>query len=382
MSLVILQNKDVHTLCNEALSNVLGENDPILSEDLSNVVDVGTALANANAYENFLEGLAVATSKYIFKFRQYSTKAPNVLRDSREYGQLIQKIRSALPELSQNQSYHLVNGASYDDNQFINNEVEVTIFKDRIDFEVRKSIPRDQLKNAFTSADELGTFTSMLFGLVENRLRLAMDQLIFFTMKRYLGKLVTTDSNVRVVKLLTEYKALVPTADGTLTADKALYDEGFLTYAGARIMDYKDLMGNYNVQFNEDGFETFTPSEDLHVVLYNKFVQNMGTFAKAKVFNDEFLDLPRHETVTYWQGLGDGSDSARTSIDIDIDGVNVNKSYIIGFAFDHDGLGVNHDEPSREAHYVKSGQFYNYWYKEVLGIFNDFSENAVCFVIE
>ena len=382
MALTILENKDVHTLVNETLKNVMGENTPLLNEDLTNVVDVGTALANANLYENFLEGLALATSKYIFRFREYRAKAPRVMRDSREYGQLIQKIRSALPKLDKNQSYHLVNGASYDDNQFINNEVEVTIFKDRIDFEVRKSIPRDQYKNAFTSAEKLGSFVSMLFGLVENRLELAMEQCTFYILKRYIGELVTENDSVRCVHLLTEYKAKVPTADQTLTSDKALYDEGFLVYASARIMDYKDLIQRYNTRFNKDGFETFTPEELAHVVLYNKFVQNVGTYAKSSHFNDEFIKLPKHETVAYWTGLGSGTDADRTKIEISYDETTVSKSYVIGFIFDHDALGVNHDEPSREAHYVKSGQFYNYWYKEVLGLFADFSENAICFLAD
>lgn len=382
MALTILENKDVSTLVNDALGNLLGDNAVLLSEDLTNTVDVGVALANANVYENFLEGLAVATSKYIFRFRKYTAKAPNVLRDSREYGQLIQKIRSALPKLDKNQSYHLVDGASYDDNQFVSNEVEVTIFKDRIDFEVRKSIPKDQYKNAFTSSEKLGSFVSMLFGLVENRLELAMEQLTFFTMKRYLGELITENDSVRCVHLLTDYKNEVATADATLTSAQAYYDEGFLIYAAARIMDYKDLIARYNTRFNKDGFETFTPESMAHVVLYNKFVQNVGTYAKSSHFNDEFIKLPRHETIAYWTGLGDGSNADRTKIEVEYDGTTVSKANVIGFIFDHDALGVNHDEPSREAHYVKSGQFYNYWYKEVLGLFNDFSENAICFLVD
>lgn len=382
MALTILQNTDVHTLMNDSLKNALGDNAVLVSEDLTNVVDVGVALANANAYEHWLEGMAVATAKYIFSFRKYNQKAPNILRSTQEFGQLIQKIRSKLPETFTNQSYHLVDGASYDDNQFINNEVSVKIFKDRIDFECRKSITRDQLKTAFTNATELGSFVSMLFGLVENRLELAMEEYIFWTLKRYMAEVITNNDSVRCVHLLTEYKAKVPTADGTLTADKALYDEGFLIYASARIMDYKDLLARYNTRFNEEGFQNHTPSELLHVVLYNKFVQNMGTYAKSNTFNEEFLKLPKHETVAYWTGLGDGSDADRTTVKVEYDGNTLDKSYVLGFMFDHDGAFVDHDEPSREAHYVKSGQFFNYWYKEVIGIGCDFSENAICFLLD
>ena len=382
MALVILKNKDVSTLCNDSLKMTLGETSPLVTEDLEGVVDVGTALANANAYQNFIENLMVATAKYIFRFRAYESKAPNVLRDSQEYGQLIQKIRSKLPALSTNQSWDLQDGASYDDNVFVANDAEVTIFKDRIAFEVRKSITNDQIKNAFTNATELNNFVSMQFGLVQNRLTLAIDDLIYMTINNFMGELI--NKGKCVVHLLTDYKANVPSADATLTSDTCWFDEGFLVYAGATIMDYVGLMQRYSTEFNADGFETFTPESLLHAYLSSKFVANMDTYAKADTFNAEFLKLPRHEKFEFLQGLGDKSIKDRTSIDIKIasDGTNVKQSYILGFLFDHDALGVNHNNPSVETKYVRSAQFTNYFYKECLGFFNDISENAVLFIAD
>ena len=382
MAVVILKNEQVAQLCNDSLKNTLGENAVILTEDLSNVVDVGTSLANANAYKNFLENLMVATSKYIFRYRKYESKAPNVLRDSEEYGQLIQKIKSKLPALSDNQSWDLVDNASYDDNVYIANDAEVTIFKDRVAFEVRKSITNDQIKNAFTNARELGSFVSMQFGLVQNRLTLAIDDLIYMTINNFIGELIHANKNV--VHLLTDYKANVPGADQTLTSDTCWYDEGFLVYAGSQIMDYVGLLQRYSTQFNAEGFESFTPESLLHAYLSSKFVANMGSYAKANTFNEEYLKLPRHEKFEFLQGLGDKSIKDRTSIDIKVasDGTAIKKSYILGFLFDHDALGVNHDKPSVETKYVRSGQFTNYWYKEVLGFFNDLSENAVLFIAD
>ena len=150
MSLVILKNAQVAELTNDALKNTLGENATIVTEDLDGVVDCGTALENANAYGNFLENLMIATAKYIFRFRAYESKAPNVLRDSTEFGRLIQKIRSKMPKAENNQSWEIEPYASYDDNVYTPNEVEVKIFMKRVTFEVRKSITNDQLKDAFT----------------------------------------------------------------------------------------------------------------------------------------------------------------------------------------------------------------------------------------
>ena len=388
MALITLQPKQVADLTNDALKNTLGEETTLLTENLEGVVDIGTSLANANAYKNFLENLMVATAKYIFRFREYKAKAPNVLRDNYEFGQLIQKIRTKLPETSENQSWKIQANASYDDNVYTPNEVEVKLFMDQITFEVRKSITNEQIKNAFTNATQLGNFVSMQFGYVQNRLELDLENLTYMTINNYMAELIKLNTGAnegkRVIPLLTLYKAQDPNASQGLTADKALFDKGFLIYAAAKIKDYMNLMQRYNVSFNAEEFETFTPEDLQHVCLYSQFVDNMATYAESSTFHDEFIKLPEGFKVDYWQGIGSNSLADRTKISIEVasDGTKVEKSYIIGFIFDHDALGINHDQPSVETHYVKSAQFTNYWYKEKLGMFNDLSENGIVFTLD
>ena len=388
MALITLQPKQVAELTNDALKNTLGEETTLLTENLEGVVDIGTSLANANAYKNFIENLMVATAKYIFRYREYKAKAPNVLRDNYEFGQLIQKIRTKLPKTSENQSWKIQPNASYDDNVYTPNEVEVKLFMDQITFEVRKSITNDQIKNAFTNATQLGNFVSMQFGYVQNRLELDLENLTYMTINNYMAELIklNTGGNAgkRVIPLLTLYKAQDPNASQGLTADKALFDKGFLIYAAAKIKDFMNLMQRYNVSFNAEEFETFTPEDLQHVCLYSQFVDNMATYAESSTFHDEFIKLPEGFKVDYWQGIGSNSVADRTKISIEVasDGTKVEKSYIIGFIFDHDALGINHDQPSVETHYVKSAQFTNYWYKEKLGMFNDLSENGIVFTLD
>lgn len=388
MALITLQPKQVADLTNDALKNTLGEETTLLTENLEGVVDIGISLANANAYKNFIENLMVATAKYIFRFRKYKAKAPNVLRDNYEFGQLIQKIRTKLPNTSENQSWKIQPNASYDDNVYTPNEVEVKLFMDQITFEVRKSITNEQIKNAFTSAAQLGNFVSMQFGYVQNRLELDLENLTYMTINNYMAELIklNTGGNAgkRVIPLLTLYKAQDPNADSTLTADQVLFDKGFLIYAAAKIKDFMNLMQRYNVSFNAEEFETFTPEDLQHVCLYSQFVDNMATYAESSTFHDEFIKLPEGFKVDYWQGIGSNSVADRTKISIEVasDGTKVEKSYIIGFIFDHDALGINHDQPSVETHYVKSAQFTNYWYKEKLGMFNDLSENGIVFTLD
>ena len=53
MAVVKLNTTQVKDLVNEATKQTLGEG-AIQTEDLSNVIDMGTAIANANLYENFI----------------------------------------------------------------------------------------------------------------------------------------------------------------------------------------------------------------------------------------------------------------------------------------------------------------------------------------
>ena len=384
MALITLQPKQVAELTNDALKNTLGEETTLLTEDLEGVIDVGTKLENANAYKNFIENLMVATAKYIFRYRAYKAKAPNVLRDNYEFGQLIQKIRTKLPDASENQSWNIQPNASYDDNVYTPNETEVKLFMLQITFEVRKSITNDQIKNAFTNAKQLGSFVSMQFGYVQNRLELDLENLTYMTINNYMAELIKLNSSKRVIPLLTLYKAQDPNASQSLTADKALFDKGFLIFAAAKIKDYMNLMQRYNVSFNAEEVQTFTPEDLQHVCLYSQFVDNMATYAESSTFHDEFIKLPEGFKVDYWQGIGSNSIADRTKISIEVasDGTKVEKSYIIGFIFDHDALGVNHDDPSVETKYIRSAQFTNYWYKEKLGMFNDLSENGVVFTLD
>ena len=380
MSVIILKDVDISTLANDALKNTLGESATIIPENLSGgIVDSGVAIANANAYRNFLDNLLVATSKYIFRFRAYESKAPNVLRDNSEYGRLIQKIRSKMPPARKNQSWDLQDNTSYDDNIFRANEIEVKIFKDRVAFEIQKSITNDQIKDAFTNATELGNFVSMVFGEVQNRLTVDLDNLIFYAINNYMGELI---HNTKQIKLLTMFKAEVDPAS-TLTSDDCIYDSKFLTYASSVINEYKSLMGRYSELFNLESYPTFTPDSMLHVLLLSKFRQAIEMFAQSSTFHDEYIKLPYGEETPFWMNVGDMSLKDKSSIDITTsEGHTVKASYIVAFMFDHDALGVNHNNPSVETKYIRSGQFTNYWYKEDLGVFNDFAENALVFTLE
>lgn len=380
MASVKLTKTQVADVINTSVKNTLGDSVTLLTEDLTGVVDMGVALANANAYENFVNNLLVATAKVIFVERVYTSKAPNVYRDNFEYGQLIQKIRGKLPKARANQSWQLTNNTSYDDNIFIADEIQTKIFKSSDVFEVRRSITNEQIKDAFRNAQELGNFVSMVGTLVKNALTLQMDALIMMMIRNFAGTVLNTNNSNRAVNLLAMYKTLYPTT--TLTASTCIYDADFLKYATGIIKEYQDMLETYSVLFNETGTEVHTPKNLQHLVLLSKFADNCATYLESGTFHEEFVKLPYHDTVAFWQGNTDNTFATKSSIKITTaDGVSVDKSGVIGVLFDHDALGVTKNSPSVETKYIRSAQFTNYWYKEHVMFFNDLDENFVVFYV-
>lgn len=379
MAVVKLTTTQVKDLVNEATKQTLGET-AIQTEDLSNVVDMGTAIANANAYTNFIYNILVATAKIIFVERKYTGIAPNVYRDNFEYGQLVQKIRTKLDEAVDNQSWQLTNGTSYDDNVFVGGDVQAKIFASSTAFEVRKSITNEQVKNAFTSAQELGNFFSMIVTMIENSLQVKMDSLIMMTIANFIGEVAHNNNSTTYVNLLSLYNTLKGTQ---LTAANCIYDRGFLQFATGTIKKYQSKLESYSTLYNVTHTQTFTPKSMQHLVLLQEFADNCDTYLASDTWHDEFVKLPYHATVPFWQGMGTSgtfTDCANINIKTAA-GNTVNVSGILGVLFDHDALGVTQENPSVETKYIRSAQFTNWWYKKKTSYFNDLDENFVVFYV-
>ena len=60
-----MQVKQIYTLVNDVTKEVLGK-EGLMLEDLSNVVDVGTEIINANAVDNYVRTLVDRIGRVVF----------------------------------------------------------------------------------------------------------------------------------------------------------------------------------------------------------------------------------------------------------------------------------------------------------------------------
>lgn len=388
--MVEMEVKQIYTLVNEITNELLGS--AIVKEDLSNVVDVGNAVFNADKVDNYVKSLVNHIGRVIFVDRVYSGSVPSVLMDSWEFGSVLEKISCDLPEAYVNRAWELQNGATYDPNVFYKPSVSVKFYNSKVTFEIPLSFTEMQIKESFSNAEQLNGFLTMLYNSVEKSMTIKLDSLIMRTINNMIGETIhheipesanySTKSTIKAVNLLKLYNDSHST---TITADKCLDNPEFIRYATYIISVYGERITKISTLFNIGGKERFTPKDVLRCVLLSDFKKASEVFLKSGLYNEQYATLPESDSVPYWQGSGENygfSDITKIHIQLASDNTTeIQMSGILGVMFDKDALGVSNLNRRVTTNYNPKAEFYTNFYKFEAGYFNDMNENFVVFFV-
>ena len=383
-----MEIKQVYDLVNTTTKEVLGT-EGLVKEDLSDLVDVGEAVFNGNAFDAYVRTLVNHIGKVIFVNRPYRGSAPSVLMDGWEYGSVVEKIHSEMPEATENESWELQDGASYDPHIFHAPKAEAKFFNKMTTFEIDRSITEMQVRQSFSSATQLNAFVSMIFNEIDKAMTVKVDSLIMRTINNMIGETVynafsgveiTGAGNARAVNLLSRYNTQFSTK---LTAQQALLTPAFIRYAAYQIALYTDRLTRMSTLFNVGGKQRFTPRDLQHIVMLSEFAAAADVYLQSDTFHDEYTRLVNAERVPFWQGSGkDYGFESTGKIDIKTaGGQDVSVTGILGVIFDRDALGVMNNNQRVTTQYNPKAEFTNYFYKKDARYFNDLNENFVVFYV-
>lgn len=375
--------QQIATLMNSVTGEILGKTD-VVTEDLSNVVDVGTEIFGATAVDNYVKTLVNRIGKTIFVNRPYAGKVPSVLMDGWQYGSVLQKIQANIPEATENESWQLEDKKSYDPNIFYKPTVSAKFFNNKVTFEVPLSFTEMQVRQSFNNAEELNAFLSMLYNSVEKSMTVKIDALIMRTINNFAAQAYSETPTPRSVNLLAGYNTLT---GQTLQAAKAVTDPAFLRYASMQIALYADRLATMSSLFNAGGTARFTPRDMLKIVMLSDFAQGAAVYLESDTFHNELVKLPTAETVPYWQGSGQNFDFTSISqVNVTTKGESAGKNVtingLLAVMFDRDALGVANLDRRVTTNYNPKAEFFNNWYKFDAGYFNDLNENFVLFYVK
>ena len=384
--------KQIATIMNDVTGTILGKNN-IVSEDLSNIVDVGKEILDTGSVDNYVRTLVDRIGKVVFVNKAYKGSAPSVMMDGWEYGSILEKISCELPTAEENESWNLQDGHEYKQDIFHAPRVSAKFFNKKVTFEVDMSFTEMQVKESLGSAEELNGFMSMLVNAIDKSMTIKMDSLIMRTINNMIAETVrnsftsVTDnvySSVTSTKAVNLLKLFNDKFGQTLTAEKAITSPEFIRFASLTMSLYRDRMSKISTLFNVGKKERFTAPDALHTILLSDFESAANVYLQSGTFHNELTAMPSAETVPYWQGSGTSYDfSSVSSIDVKVGdkATAIKLSGILGVMFDRDALGVTNMSRRVTTNYNAKAEFFNNFFKFDAGYFNDLNENFVVFFV-
>ena len=380
-------------LVNVTTRETLGT-ETVVNEDLSNIVDIGKEIINTDNVDNFVKKLVNHIGKVVFVDRLYKGGVPSVLMDSWEYGSILEKISADLPQATENETWELENGRDYSPDVFYKPSVSAKFFNSLVTFEIPLSFTEKQVKESFSSKEQLNGFISMLKTSVENAMTIKFDNLIMRTINNMIAETLANDldadkdgtlnyanGTLRAVNLLQGFNA---NRTDKLTVANAMSNADFIKYVTYQIGLVSDRMARMSTLFNVGGKERFTPKDYQRIVMLSDFLASSEIYLLAETQNADKAKLPSNiDTVPYWQGSGTAyayDDVTRINVKTS-SGKTVNVTGVIGCIFDKDALGVTNLDRRVTTNYNPKAEFYTNFYKFDAGFFNDLNENFVVFYI-
>ena len=402
-----MQVTQLYTLINNVTKEILGDT-AVVKEDLSNVVDIGKSIFDQTSVDNYVKKLVNHIGKVVFQNRAYAGGVPSVLMDAWEFGSVLQKVSMALPEATENESWNLVDGQEYKQDVFSAPKVEAKFYNSKVTFEIPMSFTELQVKESFSSREQLNGFVSMITTGVENSMTVKLDALIMRAINNMTGETLVagigsgtagaktldfSKTSGRAINLLKLYNDQAATAD-KVTVANALTNYKFIKFATYKMGIVADRMSKISKLFNVGGKERFTPADMRRCVLLSDFSKAAVTYLQADIQSPEMVALPAHDPVPYWQGSGtdyalsstgiiDIKTASGENVKVPAEGAGAGKknAAILGVMFDRDAVGVANLDRRTTTAYNAKAEFYNNWYKMDAGYYNDLNENFVVFFI-
>lgn len=375
--------KQVYNILNDVAKSALGEG-AINIVDSKDIVSLGTeVLSSSTNTEKFLNVLVDRIGRTIVSNRSYSANLKALINDSFTFGAILQKIYVEPMNASESKQWGLTDGQSVDQYVIAKPSVKQKLFNRVSTWEVDVTIPDFQLSSAFRSAEEMSAFIDAVFNAVRNSMEMYLESLANIAYSTAIAmRVVDTKVNagITAVDLLSAYNTM---SGLSLTRSKALHDTEFIKFATRLINLTMKKMGEMTTKYNSEGYARFTPVDRMRVVMLADFESSVTTYLQSDTYHEEYLAIPAHNTVMFWQGNGVGMDFDNAS-KVNImtpDGYTVVQDGVVCILGDEESIGLTYDIQRIRSVRNEKGEYTNYFYKADMGYFFDPSENFVIFTI-
>lgn len=365
--------KQIYDIVNSVNNQTMGLTD-LTVVDEQGLISLGQTVLTTNGLaDTWLNSLAQRIGRTIISFREYQSKYSDMVLDSMQWGNIVQKIKVSMPEATEDESYNLVDGQSVDMYKVSNPKVKQTFFTSETPYQFYVTVKRNQLEEAFTSEGAMNGFISAIYGEVQNAIELSLESLARNCINNFIGEKFKSK---KTINLLDMYNT---ETSKTLTVDTCLHDKEFLAYCVSRINLYSKYMENMSSEYNDGTQTRHTPKSLQHLRVLEDFESRLETVVQYQAFRDNYVKLNNYHTTSFWQSIKKPDE---INVKLASDGTPAHYTGIVAVLYDRDALGLyKKDSWNSTTPFNSAGGYYNTYYHHKELYFNDLSENFVVFVI-
>lgn len=391
-NVVEITSKGIAQALGEEYNEQIGTLSPTNSGALA---DLGTKITSAQSFEQlFINGVLEVMGRMEIEDMVYRSDDFNsMMVDRDKYPGFMARIYfEPSDNIMSDPSFDLKAGENYAEleHTYFGAKYSQKIFDEQIDLLGAMSYSHEDLITAFRGWDEMETFLSGKRASILSILDIRLS-----VWKHMLAQTAIAMSYQQgsAVKLITEYKKLVPTFDKTGTA--ALYDKGFLAFMAETMSNTKDYVRKMTTAFNNGEHVTFATR--INFWLLKAIDSRLRYGLRADTYNEKLLSFGDYETVTNWQGVASEGDkfdmSTLSTIMLDSNSVtklgltandsgNFTKSGVVGLMADWRAIGLTIIREYANSSYTASGSFTTDFYHYLSRAIVDTNYPIVAFVLE
>lgn len=375
---------------NDVLAQVTGSI-AIRTVTPENFVSVATTVLKQD-YDVTLKAISQVLSRTIFSVRPYTRKFKGLEADTIRYGNHVRKLNLSDLPFEDDQRYTLEDNTSVDMYKVRKPKVLQVNMYGQETFQTHYTVFRDQLDVAFSSMEEFGRFLAMVAQNLSDTIEQAHESLARATVANFINGKVKGDAP-NVIKLVTVYNNMT---GAKLTPDTVKQPQNFVPFVKwmyGYLSTISSLLTErtvkYHINVSEHEIARHTPTSMQSLYLYSPELNNIRTSVLSDVFNPDFLKLAYTEQVNFWQSIDTPMGIKNKPEYLLPDGTTkveeeaVTTSNVFGLMCDVEAMGYTVvNQWTATTPFNAAGGYSNIYFHFTDRYWNDFTENAVVFLLE
>lgn len=390
MAVNTLSFEQIATVMNQLYKMVTGQN----TQSMVTTADFITVAQKTllNGYDPVLGAISQVLGRTIFgSDRPYTGKLAGIERSVQEYGYITRKLNISDKDFSDSEAFTLTDGQSVD--MYVINKPSILQmnFYGQCLIDKDVTIFRTQLKNAFRSPDELGSFISMVLQNANDMIEQKRETLRRMTLANLVGGKIAANNGI--IHALTEYNTETGLSlTATTVKDPANWGE-FIKWLHSRMADVSDMFternGLYQIQVTNNYVSHHTPVQDQRIFMLSTYLNAIKSRVMSGTYNDDFIKFAYTESVSFWQSPDTRAKINVTPVYLQANGTlataqaAVEQDNIIAVMMDRDAAGMTvMDEETAQTPYNTKGKYWNINFSAIARYWNDFMEKCAVFILD